>query len=102
LERAIPGTSQRMLTLTTKRLCRDGMVDRIAYPTIPPQIEYRLTETGRSLAAAIGALADWSRNHKGVIASARQRWDVEHGGRRNRMTAIVVAGRLNRQRYPSG
>ncbi|MGW4767049.1 winged helix-turn-helix transcriptional regulator [Nocardia sp. NPDC004278] len=79
LERAIPGISQRMLTLTTKRLCRDGMVERIAYPTIPPQVEYRLTETGRSLAAAIGALADWSRAHRDVIASARQRWDVEHG-----------------------
>jgi DNA-binding HxlR family transcriptional regulator len=52
-----------MLTLTTKRLCRDGMVDRIAYPTIPPQVEYRLTETGRSLAQAILTLADWSRDH---------------------------------------
>jgi DNA-binding HxlR family transcriptional regulator len=78
LERAIPGISQRMLTLTTKRLCRDGMVDRIAYPTIPPQVEYRLTETGRSLAQAILTLADWSRDHKSAIASARQRWDAEH------------------------
>jgi DNA-binding HxlR family transcriptional regulator len=79
LERAIPGISQRMLTLTTKRLCRDGMVERIAYPTIPPQVEYRLTDMGHSLAAAIAALADWSRHHKDVIAAARQSWDVEHG-----------------------
>ncbi|MEV2225323.1 helix-turn-helix domain-containing protein [Nocardia vinacea] len=78
LERAIPGISQRMLTLTTKRLCRDGMVERIAYPTIPPQVEYRLTETGQSLAEAIGALADWSRDHKDRIADARRRWDAEH------------------------
>ncbi|MEV6341143.1 helix-turn-helix domain-containing protein [Nocardia vinacea] len=78
LERAIPGISQRMLTLTTKRLCRDGMVERIAYPTIPPQVEYRLTETGQSLAEAIGALADWSRDHKDRIAEARRRWDTEH------------------------
>ncbi|MFR9773233.1 winged helix-turn-helix transcriptional regulator [Nocardia sp. SC052] len=79
LERAIPGISQRMLTLTTKRLCRDGMVERIAYPTIPPQVEYRLTETGQSLAAAISALADWSREHKDHIADARRHWDAEHG-----------------------
>ncbi|MFI6956002.1 winged helix-turn-helix transcriptional regulator [Nocardia sp. NPDC050408] len=79
LERAVPGISQRMLTLTTKRLCRDGMVERIAYPTIPPQVEYRLTETGQSLAAAIVALADWSRDHKDRIADARRRWDAEHG-----------------------
>jgi hypothetical protein len=36
LERAIPGISKRTLTLTTKRLCRDGLVDPNAYPTIPP------------------------------------------------------------------
>ncbi|WP_063045629.1 winged helix-turn-helix transcriptional regulator [Nocardia pseudovaccinii] len=78
LERAIPGISQRMLTLTTKRLCRDGMVERIAYPTIPPQVEYRLTETGQSLAEAIGALAEWSRDHKDRIAAARRHWDAEH------------------------
>src|SRR5919108_5652715 len=46
LHRAIPGISQRMLTLTTKRLCRDGLVERIAYPTIPPQVDYRLTAMG--------------------------------------------------------
>src|ERR1051325_3169011 len=53
LERAIPGISQRMLTLTTKRLCRDGLVERTAYPTIPPQTDYRLTPMGHSFAAAI-------------------------------------------------
>ncbi|MEV6426526.1 helix-turn-helix domain-containing protein [Nocardia sp. NPDC051463] len=78
LERAIPGIFQRMLTLTTKRLWRDGILDRIAYPTIPPQVEYRLTATGRSLAETVLVLADWSREHRGVIAAARQQWDAEH------------------------
>jgi DNA-binding HxlR family transcriptional regulator len=77
LERAIPGISQRMLTVTTKRLCRDGLVERTLYPTIPPQTDYRLTETGRSLTAMIGALADWSRDHKDAIAAARTHWDEQ-------------------------
>jgi DNA-binding HxlR family transcriptional regulator len=77
LERAIPGISQRMLTLTTKRLCRDGLVERVAYPTIPPKVDYRLTEMGASLADMIVRLADWSRDHKDAIASARNRWDAE-------------------------
>jgi DNA-binding HxlR family transcriptional regulator len=77
LQRAIPGISQRMLTLTTKRLCRDGLVERIAYPTIPPQVDYRLTAMGRSLAVTISGLADWSRDHKAAIAAARTRWDAE-------------------------
>jgi DNA-binding HxlR family transcriptional regulator len=80
LERAIPGISQRMLTLTTKRLCRDGLVERTAYPTIPPQVDYRLTEVGRGLAATVFGLADWSRDNKNAIAAARGRWDTEHPG----------------------
>jgi DNA-binding HxlR family transcriptional regulator len=80
LERAIPGISQRMLTVTTKRLCRDGLVERIAYPTIPPQVDYRLTEIGRSLVDTVFHVADWSRDHKAAIAAARDRWDAEHQG----------------------
>jgi DNA-binding HxlR family transcriptional regulator len=80
LQRAIPGISQRMLTLTTKRLWRDGLVERNAYPTIPPQVDYRLTEMGRSLADTVFGLADWSRDHKDAIAAARSRWEVEHVG----------------------
>ncbi|HEY0815709.1 MAG TPA: helix-turn-helix domain-containing protein [Pseudonocardia sp.] len=80
LQRAIPGISQRMLTLTTKQLCRDGLVERNAYPTIPPQVDYRLTELGCSLAETIFGLADWSRGNKNAIASARSRWDVDHPG----------------------
>jgi DNA-binding HxlR family transcriptional regulator len=80
LQRAIPGISQRMLTLTTKRLCRDGLDERIAYPTIPPQVEYRLTAMGRSLTEMINRLADWSRAHKTAITAARTDWDAEHPG----------------------
>jgi DNA-binding HxlR family transcriptional regulator len=80
LERAIPGISQRMLTLTTKRLCRDGLVERTAYPTVPPQVDYRLTQMGHSLAGTIFVLADWSRAHKDAIVAARNRWDADHTG----------------------
>jgi DNA-binding HxlR family transcriptional regulator len=80
LQRAIPGISQRMLTLTTKRLCQDGLVERTAYPTVPPQVDYRLTPMGHSLADTVFGLADWSRDHKDAIAAARSRWDVEHLG----------------------
>lgn len=78
LQRAIPGISQRMLTLTTKRLCRDGLVERRAYPTIPPQVDYRLTEMGRSLADTVFRLAGWSRDHMSAITAARSTLDTEH------------------------
>ncbi|WP_329179402.1 winged helix-turn-helix transcriptional regulator [Streptomyces sp. NBC_01477] len=78
LERAIPGISQRMLTVTTRRLCRDGLVHRTVHPTVPPQTDYTLTDTGRSLASVITDLADWSRAHTPAIAAARSRWDADH------------------------
>lgn len=49
LQRAIDGISQRMLTLTVRRLERDGLVLRTVYQTVPAQVDYRLTETGTSL-----------------------------------------------------
>lgn len=78
LQRAVPGISQRMLSVTAKRLVRDGLVERTVHPTTPPQTDYRLTETGRSFSAAVTALADWSRTHKEAVAAARDRWDAEH------------------------
>ena len=43
------GISQRMLSLTLKKLERNGLVDRTYYPTIPPKVEYKLTSMGKSL-----------------------------------------------------
>jgi DNA-binding HxlR family transcriptional regulator len=92
LRRAVPGISQRMLTLTTKRLWRDGLVGRTVRPTIPPQVDYDLTELGRSLAGAIFGLADWSRDHKDAILAARTRWDADRSRDTGSVTA-VPAGR---------
>ena len=78
LHDAIPGISERMLALTTKRLMRDGIVQRTVYPTIPPQTDYRLTSMGHSFSAAIASLADWSRQHKAAIARSRVQWDTDH------------------------
>ncbi|MFF4348790.1 winged helix-turn-helix transcriptional regulator [Streptomyces sp. NPDC001530] len=78
LQRAVPGISQRMLTLTVRRLERDGLVTRTVYPTVPPQVEYELTAMGHSLTHLVKALADWSAAHRDSIARARQEWDTEH------------------------
>ncbi|ABW12294.1 transcriptional regulator, HxlR family [Parafrankia sp. EAN1pec] len=79
LQRAIPGISQRMLTLTTRRLCRDGIVHRTVHATVPAQVDYRLTPVGESLINAVLALVDWSRAHGDAIAAARLAWDAQQG-----------------------
>ncbi|WP_406274019.1 helix-turn-helix transcriptional regulator [Nocardia sp. NBC_00881] len=64
-----------MLTLTVRRLERDGLALRTVYPTVPAQVDYRLTETGASLTHLVKALADWSLEHRDVIAHARHAYD---------------------------
>lgn len=51
------------------------------HPTIPPQVDYELTEMGRSLAATVFGLADWARDHKDAVAESRQHWDAEYPDR---------------------
>lgn len=77
LHRAIDGVSQRMLTLTLRRLERDGLVQRTVYPTVPAQVDYRLTAMGASLTHLVRALADWSLAHREAIAQARAAYDAE-------------------------
>ncbi len=67
-----------MLTLTVRRLERDGLVLRRVYPTVPVQVEYQLTHTGASLTHLVKALADWSLDHRGSIAEARHSYDKNH------------------------
>ncbi|MCW2389640.1 DNA-binding HxlR family transcriptional regulator [Sphingobium sp. B11D3B] len=45
-----------MLTITLRRLERDGLVKRTLSPTIPPQVDYELTDFGRSLLEPVMAL----------------------------------------------
>lgn len=67
LAAAIPGISQRMLTLTLKQLQRNGLVSRTAYPEVPPRVEYALTGLGTSLLSTVLALAAWSADHHAEI-----------------------------------
>lgn len=59
LKRLIGGVSQQMLTRTLKALEHDGLISRKVYPTVPPQVEYSLTDLGRSLSVPLLQLADW-------------------------------------------
>ena len=76
LKRMIGGISQRMLTLTLRGLERDGLVSRTVFPTIPPRVDYELTDLGRSLRQPVKALGLWAFEHHAAIESARQTYDA--------------------------
>ena len=71
------GISQRMLSLTLRELVRDGLVQRTQYPTIPPKVEYTLTERGESFRAPVNALGMWALENLSNIDAARESYDVE-------------------------
>ncbi len=60
LQKQINGISPKMLTQTLKTLVGYGMVTRKAFPEVPPRVEYKLTEFGKSTANPIMALLEWS------------------------------------------
>ena len=76
LRREIPSVSQRMLTLTLRNLERDGLVNRTVTPTIPPRVDYELTELGNSLQKPICGLATWAMENVGSIHEAQARYDA--------------------------
>ncbi|ANV27575.1 HxlR family transcriptional regulator [Rhizobium sp. S41] len=75
LQRSIPGLSHKMLTTTLRGLERDGLVTRTAFATIPPRVDYELTEQGSSLHEPLLTLASWARSQQSYIEGARKRFD---------------------------
>ena len=64
IKRMVGGISQRMLTLTLRGLERDGLVTRTVFPTIPPRVDYELTDLGRGLWQPVEALGKWASEHQ--------------------------------------
>jgi DNA-binding HxlR family transcriptional regulator len=79
LKRAINGISQKMLTSTLRGLERDGFVTRTVYPTIPPRVDYELTDLGRDLLVPVRGLGDWAIKNEQRVSEARARFDTAHG-----------------------
>jgi DNA-binding HxlR family transcriptional regulator len=79
LRGAVGGISQKMLTTTLRGLERDGFLVREQFPTIPPRVEYELTDLGRELLEPVTALAEWARRNGERVARARERFDKVTG-----------------------
>ncbi|WP_091451998.1 winged helix-turn-helix transcriptional regulator [Micromonospora inyonensis] len=76
LAQRIDGVSQKMLTQTLRGLERDGLVSRTAHATVPPRVDYELTDLGRSLVDLVAGLEAWATGHLGEIEAARARYDA--------------------------
>ena len=60
IENQIKGISPRTLSARLKHLEKYGLINRYQYPTIPPKVEYALTEQGKDLADTLKAIEMWA------------------------------------------
>ena len=72
LRRSIDGVSERMLTKTLQELEADGMLIRKSYNTVPPQVDYTLTEFGAQASNKMFELVDWLEMNLGNILASQQ------------------------------
>ncbi|MEU2037415.1 winged helix-turn-helix transcriptional regulator [Nocardia niwae] len=76
LRRRLDGITQKMLTRTLRDLEREGLVRRAVYPTVPPRVEYSVTDLGASIGAITHAMGVWAVEHQDRIIAARAEFDA--------------------------
>jgi DNA-binding HxlR family transcriptional regulator len=69
LRRLLPGVSEKVLTAQLKELERDGVVRRLAEQTVPPRVDYLLSDAGKELISVMEAMCAWGTKHLGVPPS---------------------------------
>lgn len=76
LRRRIGSITQRMLTRTLRDLERDGLVARTVVSTVPPRVQYGLSELGHSLRRPVEGLGEWAVKNYGAMEEARRAYDA--------------------------
>lgn len=66
IKKAIPGLTERMLTLQLREMEEDGLVKRTVFAEVPPRVEYELTSSARELLPICNDLHEWGTRHRGV------------------------------------
>lgn len=75
LRRKIGGVSERMLAQTLRYMEEDGFIARVAYPVVPPHVEYHLTPLGQEVREQVEGLADWLESNLPRILAQRHAAD---------------------------
>jgi DNA-binding HxlR family transcriptional regulator len=82
-----------MLTLTLRGLERDGFATRTVFPTVPPRVDYALTELGKTLIEPLHAIAGWAIEHRAEVADARVNFDHARAAVPDSSQLIRIAAR---------
>ncbi|MEO8593696.1 MAG: helix-turn-helix domain-containing protein [Candidatus Solibacter sp.] len=88
LLREVGGISQKVLTETLRDFEGHGLVLRKDYGTMPPKVDYRLTDLGHTLAEVMSMLDQWLVDHYHEVARARERY-LRRSRRKNAVAAPI-------------
>ncbi|HET6286292.1 MAG TPA: helix-turn-helix domain-containing protein [Amycolatopsis sp.] len=76
----VEGVSHKMLTQNLRMLERNGLLERTVHPTVPPRVDYALTEAGHGLRSTVDGMCDWTHRFLGHIEDSRRRFDLPVNG----------------------
>lgn len=77
LRRAIGGVTQKSLTACLRELERNGLLKREVTASVPPRVDYMLTELGETLLDPLLALTTWAVANETAVTDARERFEAE-------------------------
>ena len=89
LQRLMPKMTHATLSVQLKDLVDKGLVERTQYESIPPKVEYSLTDMGRKFHPVIEALQQWGQEYIDFFESEQGQLRIELGGRRSSLSSRV-------------
>jgi DNA-binding HxlR family transcriptional regulator len=69
----LPGVSEKVLTTQLRELERDGIINRLVTPTVPPRVDYQLSDAGAELIPVMESMCGWATKYLGVTPTLRPR-----------------------------
>lgn len=78
LKRKLEGVSQKVLATTLKKLERNGLLVRSAYPTVPVTVEYALTPLGRALSELVTEVRCWAEENITDVLNSQKAFDARN------------------------
>lgn len=75
LKKMVSTVTPKVLTQSLRTLERDGLITRTVHATVPPRVDYELTDTGRSLLVPLAQMRAWAESHVPDILKARDQYD---------------------------
>jgi DNA-binding HxlR family transcriptional regulator len=72
LQRSVSGITQKELTRHLREFEKLDLLTRKIYPEVPPRVEYRITDYGKTLQVPLAELARWSMTYGERLFAARR------------------------------